>query len=262
MDEVEERWIKLAERLLGLAVMLVSLVAGIVGLSQGNSRLVSAIFLGLFWLFCAYLAFATRQTPYGRKKRFLRAHRYGLVVFIILPALAIPAVLWEPVIQPLVVTSLVVPGSGCPYQGRNDDETIKNLIRAEADAVNRESLDTILAIFAPDASIQEGDDGPTWNSPLARYRDDLFENVDFKDVEHFDISQVKWALDGDQAWYASGSRGFLNVGDEWQSFVNGSLISDPPTEYGSDHWTFRRNSQGCWVIVRLAFNAGHVPFPP
>jgi hypothetical protein len=150
------------------------------------------------------------------------------------------------------------PTPTCPYQGLTDDETFVNLIRAEADAVNRESIEIITLIFAPDAEIHEGET-LKWSGPVARYQDDLFKNIDAKEVEHFGILPAGTSPTG-EVWYTSGSRGyFVNKDGKWEQYKNGALGE---TRYGSDHWTFKRNSAGCWLVVHFAFNAGHVPFPP
>jgi hypothetical protein len=168
-------------------------------------------------------------------------------------------------------TPTSTPTLACPsYQEGTDSQTITNLIQAEAEAANLvstnlpESINIITCIFAPDATFLDGASGKSWRGPLQRYQDDLFKTTEFKDVEHFDIQPTGGGIVGDVAWYTSGSRGDYRStnGGNWQSFFNGSLVSIPATQYGSDHWTFRRNGAGRWVITQLAFNAGHLKFPP
>ncbi len=154
----------------------------------------------------------------------------------------------------------------CPYQGKTDHETIVNLIQAEAEASNTKSIAIMQTIFAPDAIFYDEAPNPPklWVGPLARYRDDLFKTTDFKDVEHFDILPVGQGIAGNMAWYTSGSKGFYKInGGEWQAFSNGSLVSTtpPPTAHGSEHWILEKNSAGCWAIMQMEFNAGHIPFP-
>lgn len=174
---------------------------------------------------------------------------------LLAPTLAPPA----PTLAPATAT----PAPPCPYAGRTDDDTIRQLIQAEAEAVNRRSLDIITAIFAPDTVITDYAAPRNWASPLARYQDYLFREFQFREVEHFDILAVGQDAAGAAVWYTSGSRGYYQEGQGgWQTFFNGSLISQPRTDYGSDHWTFGRTSAGCWKITRFDLNAGHIAFPP
>lgn len=150
----------------------------------------------------------------------------------------------------------------CPYKGQSDHETIVKLIEAEATAINTENIDIILTIFAPNSIFldYQTDTPKQWNGPIERYRDDLFVYVDFQGVEHFDIFPVGKGIDGDTAYYVSGSRGNYRVGDgKLTPFTNPST---PTTQYGSDHWVLQKNDHGCWVIIRMEFNAGHHEFPP
>ncbi len=152
----------------------------------------------------------------------------------------------------------------CPYQEKTDEETIVNLIEAEAAAVNLKSFDIILSIYSPNANIYQYDTKPPkkLNGPVERYGN-LFTTTNFKDVEHFDILPAVPVLAGETvAYYTSGSRGSYRIeGGDWTPFNNGSLISPTPTQYGSDHWTLKKDEKGCWVIVRMDFNAGHIKFP-
>jgi ketosteroid isomerase-like protein len=164
-----------------------------------------------------------------------------------------------PTISPTITSTPYI----CPFQGQTDGETIVNLIEAEAAAVNDKDLDTIKNIFAPDAVIYDYVTPKEWSGPLARYRDDLFQTMDFRDVEHFDILPVGLGIDGDTAYYTSGSQGdYRKIGESsWTFFFNGSLTSTPRAEFGSDHWTLKKDNNGCWFIVRMDINAGHIPFP-
>jgi hypothetical protein len=152
----------------------------------------------------------------------------------------------------------------CPYQGETDDETIVSLIKAEAYAVNGRSLDIILAIYSPNAIFYQYDTVPPkiWYGPVDRY-ESPFKTTEYKDVEHFDILPAVPVMAGEtDAYYTSGSRGnYRTIGGDWTPFDNGSLISPTPTQYGSDHWTLKKDEKGCWLIVRMDFNAGHIEFP-
>jgi hypothetical protein len=153
----------------------------------------------------------------------------------------------------------------CPYQEKTDHETIVNLIQAEAEASNTKSIAIMQTIFAPDAIFYDDAPDPpkSWAGPLARYKDDLFAYTDLKDEEHFDILPVGPGIAGNMAWYTSGSKGFYRInGGVWTEFFNGSLVSTPPTQYGSEHWILKKNSIGCWTIIQMEFDAGHEEFPP
>ena len=125
--------------------------------------------------------------------------------------------------------------------------------------MNTRDADIIRDSFAADAVFYDYATDPPqqWRSPQARYMDDLFVNTVLRSVGHFDISPVGRGLQDRLATYTSGSRGEYRAGDVWIAYENGSLGT---TEYGSDHWKLMKEA-GCWVIVQLDFNAGHVPFP-
>lgn len=163
-----------------------------------------------------------------------------------------------------ILRSGTLPPYICPLHGQTDDETIVNLINAEAEASNTKDLRTIQGIFDRDADFYDYAVQPPkqWNGTLARYRDNLFQTTEFQKVEHFDILPVGPGIDGDTAYYTSGSQGSYRInGGPWTDFYNGSLISMRFTQYGSEHWLLRRNFLGCWKIVRMDFNAGHIKFP-
>jgi len=154
----------------------------------------------------------------------------------------------------------------CPFQGQTDNETIVNLIQAEAVAVNTKDLDIILKIFAANAEFYDYVTKPPriWNGPHERYKEDLFK-TEFSEVKHFDILPAGLGIDGDRAYYISGSMGYYKSEGTWEYFFNGSSKSMPPTptaKFGSDHWVLQKNNNGCWVIIRMEFNAGHEEFPP
>lgn len=184
------------------------------------------------------------------------------------PSTEIPATTHTPTSTPTPFhTPTLIPTPPCPYAAGTDDETIRALIAIEAEAVNRKSIDIILTIFSAEAvfvdnAVPAGQPPRTWFGPLARYKDDLFMNTDLRDTSHFDILPAGPGIVGDTAYYTSGSKGSYRSGDNWEPYFNGSKVGEEPTLYGSDHWTLRRDSNGCWAIVRLDFNAGHVPFPP
>jgi hypothetical protein len=149
----------------------------------------------------------------------------------------------------------------CPYQAGTEAETIARLIQAEGEAVNSEDISIIQAIFAEDAIIRDADSGEVWHDPISHYQT-LFADFDFRCLAHFDILPAGPGITETVAYYISGNRGQYKGGDgNWQPLENKSSL-DPSTPYGSDHWTLRKNSAGCWQITEFTFNAGHVPFPP
>ena len=152
------------------------------------------------------------------------------------------------------------PTISCPYQGVDDDQTIVNLIQAEALASNTKDMSIIQDIFSPDAVFHDFSSEPSriWIGPIARYKDDLFFNTDLRKVEHFDILPAGKGIVGDRATYTSGSSGEYKNGDNWIPFSNGSSKT---AAFGSEHWILGKNSFGCWVIQALDFNASHVQFP-
>ena len=149
--------------------------------------------------------------------------------------------------QPLAATVV----AACPHQTTTDAATIIAIIKAEGVAANIEDLQSIQTIFQPNAFIQDGASGQTWNSPVTRYAT-LFENTDFRGVMHYDIQAVEPGIDGDTAYFASGSRGNYTTGGNWQPFEN---------PYPSDHWILRKNAADCWQISEFTFNASHLQFP-
>jgi hypothetical protein len=149
----------------------------------------------------------------------------------------------------------------CPYQRSTDHETIVNLIMAEAEAVKKEDLNIINTIFASNADFYDYASEPPahWNGTYARYAVDLFPKTDFSELEHFEILPAGSGIVGDTAYYTSGSRGSYRIGTgSLRDLNNGSLNS---TRYGSDHWILKKNSDGCWEIVEMRFNAGDERFP-
>jgi hypothetical protein len=90
----------------------------------------------------------------------------------------------------------------------------------------------------------------------------LFLTTDFKNVEHFDILPARPRITGDTTYYTSGSKGDFRIdGGALNTYFNGSLVSDPPTKYGSEHWILKKNGIGCWAIIQMEFNAGDEKFP-
>lgn len=158
-------------------------------------------------------------------------------------------------------SATLTPMPVCRYQGATDEETLRQLVLAEAEASNARDLGIILDIFTAEAMVIEGHalDKPV---PALQHYADEFAQKKFRGIEHFDIFLTERGLTRTAAWLTSGSRGeFSDNNGPWTLFENGSTLNSK-TPYGSDQWTFNRDEAGCWVIVEFRFNAGHVPFPP
>ena len=162
----------------------------------------------------------------------------------------------------------------CPFQGNTDLETLVNLINTEAEAANTKYISLIQSIFAPNALIRDRQFDPgvsppvttplpqkIWNSPDERYTASkgLFNTTSYRSATHTDPMVVGSGITATQAWLVTGSTGEYQDGNIWKPYDNPSKLK---SAYGSDHWTFGKNSAGCWVIVRYDFDASHIPFPP
>jgi hypothetical protein len=139
----------------------------------------------------------------------------------------------------------------CVCRGKTDEESLRCLITSESDAANRGDLSLIERIFSPDASIADRRAEVEWPNPRAHYAAD-FREKQYTSARHYgEVITVT----GEGAWATSGSVGyFKRPGD----LLDSSYGNVPP----SDHWTFGRDTLGCWVITRFEFNAAHIPFPP
>lgn len=161
----------------------------------------------------------------------------------------------------LALTATLPPTPACRFQAAADEETLRLLVLAEAEASNAGDLELITDIFAAEAMVVDGHALGNPIPALQHYADE-FAQKDFRGIEHFDIFLTPRGLTPTAAWLTSGSRGeFSDNQGPWTLFDNGSTLH-PKTPYGSDQWTFGRDAAGCWVIVEFRFNAGHVPFPP
>lgn len=139
----------------------------------------------------------------------------------------------------------------CPYQRPNPVDTMISMIHAEAEAVKTEDIEIIRQIFGPQAVIKDAQSGAIWTDPVVRYRT-LFENTAFVDLVHYEIQPAGPGVLTDAAWFTSGSKGsFMATNGAGGKFDN------PP---GRDHWTFRKDRFGCWVITDFSFNDER-PFP-
>ena len=150
---------------------------------------------------------------------------------------------------------LMMPRPPCPCQANTDPDTIVCLIEAESKAADDEDISIIHAIFASNATIRDAARDEEWDNPIVRY-EKLFRETDFEGPTRFDILPAGPGVNSVEsiAWFTSGSTGRYVTYDGY----SGSYDNPP----GSDHWTLRRDSAGCWVIIDFTFNASHIPFPP
>jgi hypothetical protein len=154
----------------------------------------------------------------------------------------------------------------CPYQGKTDDETIVALIQAEAVAAQNKDMETLNKIFAAGAVLNDQANGKYGLSVEERYQE-----TKVQDARHFDILLKERDVPGQTVYYTSGSEGYYfdTSSGKWIYYFNGSTVLATPaisptstkTQYGSEHWTLKKNDNGCWVIIQMDYNAGHVPFP-
>jgi predicted lipid-binding transport protein (Tim44 family) len=131
----------------------------------------------------------------------------------------------------------------CYCDQAKESDIFPCLINAEAQAVAEETPLIIWAIFAPDASIQDGD-VPLTNNPLDFYLAERFVKFDFLSPQHDDITQI--GPSGSEVIYTSGSQGSTrDAAGNVRPYDN----ANP-----SDVWYFQRDAAGCWVIGSFAFN--------
>jgi hypothetical protein len=155
-----------------------------------------------------------------------------------------------PASRPKVTSIATSTQISCVCQSATDDDTLRCLIHTESEAANNDDLGLITRIFAPDATIFRGDTRKEWYSPTAYYSP-TFAILDFTEARHFDIRQM--VIKARSARYTSGSSGYYaEPGATPTPYYN----DDP-----SEHWIFGKDDQGCWVIMRLEFNASHIDFP-
>lgn len=219
------------------------------------------LFLGT--LLAAYFAYLGIIRPEQMRLSATQTAEARLTQIALLTTLTPTETLLPPTLTSTVIpTSTSTPTPTClSYQRDTDSDTLTNLIMAEAEAVNTKNIGIIRDIFDPNAIIKDEDETPQiFRDPIARYTE-LF-NTDFMGAQHFDILPAGPGITQTDAWFTSGSKGKYKNNGAWSSYSNPSTVSLPSARYGSDHWTFQKNSADCWVIIRFEFNAGHVQFPP
>lgn len=167
--------------------------------------------------------------------------------------------------------------ASCPYQGEDDDQTIRNLIEEEAIAANMgdggmKIMDTIFSPYAliRDFAVPTSAPPKKWAGPEAHQQYNNSNGTQVRNVVHFEITPVANGITGSMATYISGSMGEYidNTTPNWTPFRNGSKVkypthngeTIPATDYGSEHWVLRKD-MGCWKIIQFDYNAGHIKFP-
>jgi hypothetical protein len=147
------------------------------------------------------------------------------------------------------ITSLVFNASHYPFPCYcdlpSDDESLRCLIQAESQAVVEKNPVLIWTIFAPAASIRDGDLLLS-SDPLNFYVTQRFQKYDYTHPEHFDLTRIE--IGASEAFYTSGSRGSFQTPEG----TPGQYDNPNP----ADHWQFQRNAAGCWAITNFAFNQG------
>jgi ketosteroid isomerase-like protein len=137
-----------------------------------------------------------------------------------------------------------VPISDRPYQIRADEEIMTRLIEAEAKAVNNRDICIIRNIFTSDAIIEDVINQRRWTDPVAHY-ESTFQELSYTNAINYSIKQTSNVRD--EVTYTSASRGrFINN----KNHIPGEY-NNPP---GSNEWVFKKDSDGCWRIIRFRYN--------
>lgn len=139
----------------------------------------------------------------------------------------------------------------CVHHKNTDKETIENLVHMEELAVKNSDLDLIKGIFSTDAIYNNLEQGESLNA-IENYKF-AFGIHNYTETYHpeFSIEQISDSL----AYAISGSSGTYIV-------LSTNKEKDWYSPFGSDHWTFRKDIQGCWKIEKLSANAQDESFPP
>lgn len=136
-------------------------------------------------------------------------------------------------------------GPRCTYQISSDEGTMRRLIEAESDAVNKGDISIIKDIFSSDAIIEDKESNTKWTDPISHY-EKLFSELVYTSSINYSIKLIKMAED--EIIFTSSSQG------RYTSKINPSnkeQYNNPP---GSNEWVFKKNSDGCWKIIRFTFN--------
>lgn len=151
-------------------------------------------------------------------------------------------------------TSLASAQSICYYGNgdEGDEAVLRRLIELEGEALSQKDISIIDGIFASNAFIGDVSNKIFWVDPFSRYQA-LFDSIQSAQVTHTDVRPVDRGILGDIAWFTSGNITHLKLLD------GNEVVYE--NQFGSDHWTFTKNDQGCWIVASLVFNAGMFNFP-
>ncbi len=131
----------------------------------------------------------------------------------------------------------------CPFQSGSDEELLRSLIEAEAEAVEKEEIETINLIFFPDAIVAEARGEPSDPAPI-RYAH-KFKNEDHRNIEYFDFTYE--SLTATEAVVTT------KVTGEWFDGQNWRPYGAAPGYYDINRWEFRKVN-GCWRIAGFTYN--------
>lgn len=140
------------------------------------------------------------------------------------------------------VLAVEMPGADqCDPQLRQ----LSQLIETEGQAVLKRDMNLIAEVYDSNAQIINQAGKLNWDTPFEYYRQ-KFDTESHCEVGHADFtvtsrdaSQIIVTTSSFGAW---GARGGTACSEHY---------NNPP---GSDEWTFRKNGQGEWRIVKLVFN--------
>ncbi len=144
--------------------------------------------------------------------------------------------------------AVTVPEKQCTYFVSSDEGTIRRIIEAEAEAVNKGDMKIIAELYATDATILDAGSGKMWNDPKAFYENN-FHRFIFSDAINYSINRI--GMDKQIATFTSASKGYYT-----NKATHVTLeYSNPP---GTSEWILIRNSGcGCWRISKFTFNIKH-----
>jgi hypothetical protein len=138
----------------------------------------------------------------------------------------------------------------CPYNGATDLQTFTNLIFVEEEGALTKDISKINKVYLVGATVTDVASGVTL--PVAEHYQQLFSELIFEKLHHYDIRVVKitdstaWVKSSDDATYV-----WTNTGERVE------VVGKP----GASHYKFSRDSSGCWKISHFSKNAFDEPFP-
>ena len=146
----------------------------------------------------------------------------------------------SPTLLPVVALPTKAPPTATPVPA-NDEEAVKQLIRAEGEGVVQQDIDRLMDIWADDGQIVDANHTPDNASDDAKWvgRDAIrqrYVNLVFPSAPmQAQASDLKVTLEGSKATVTSTT----NIGNE--------------VEPGGDKWTLEKRN-GRWYITNLTYN--------